>query len=126
MPVDKNRLKDLFSHGHRISFEEFCQVMHSFTPSPTVDSYFHETFRAFDKNSDGFITVKEIQRTMKELGERLTYKQAKQMLKEADLNGDGKLSREEFRLLFNQLNEYAHSPPQSPNEQATSSFPIFQ
>ena len=123
--MDKNRLKDLFPRGHRISFEEFCRVMQDFTPSPTSDAYFHETFRAFDRNSDGFISAKEIQRTMKDLGERLTYKQAKEMLKVADRNGDGKLSREEFRILFNQLNEYAQSPPHSPNESSASSFPLF-
>ena len=100
--------------------------MQDFTPSSDSDAYFHETFRAFDRNSDGFISVKEIQRTMKNLGERLSYKQAKEMLKVADRNGDGKLSREEFRILFDQLNEFTHSPPNSPNDQSTSSFPLFQ
>ena len=101
---------DLFPSGHSISFDEFCQVMRE-CPPPTPTAYLQETFRAFDKNADGYITVKEIQQTMKELGEPLTSKQAKEMLKAADLNGDGKLSMEEFELLFNQLTQ---SPPLSP------------
>lgn len=111
MPVDKTRLKDFFPSGHSISFDEFCRLMRD-CPPPTPTAYLQETFRAFDKNADGYISVKEIQQTMKELGEPLTSKQAKEMLKAADLNGDGKLSMEEFRLLFNQL---AQSPPVSPS-----------
>jgi len=43
---------------------------------------------------------------MKELGEPVTDKQAEDMLKTADLNGDGKLSKDEFRILFNYLNQF--------------------
>ena len=35
---------------------------------------------------------------MRELDERLTDKQAKEMLRIADVNRDGKLSKEEFHL----------------------------
>jgi Ca2+-binding EF-hand superfamily protein len=128
MPIDKNRLKDLFSHGHAISFDQFCRVMQDFSPS-APDAYFQETFRAFDKNADGFITAKEIKQTMKDLGERLTTKQAKDMLKTADCNGDGKLSQDEFRVLFNQLNRFTASPPVSPttstNEHTSQAFHLF-
>jgi Ca2+-binding EF-hand superfamily protein len=78
------------------------------------DAYFNETFRAFDRNSDGFITAKEIKKTMKHLGEPLTDKQAKDMLKTADSNGDGKLSRDEFSTLFNYITQQAITPPISP------------
>ena len=58
---------------------------------------------------------KEIKKTMKDLGEPLTDKQAKEMLKTADLNGDGKLSQDEFRLLFNQITQHATIPPRTPS-----------
>ena len=108
MPVDKKKLKDLFQHRDNISFDEFCRVMQDVGPQ-SHDAYFQETFRAFDKNSDGFITAKEIKKTMKELGEPLTDKQAKDMLKVADSNGDGKLSIDEFRILFNYLTQFTNS-----------------
>jgi len=109
MPIDKKRLKDLFQHRDNISFDEFCRIIQDFG-SYSHDAYFQETFRAFDKNSDGFITAKEIKQTMKELGEILTDEQAKEMLRTADSNGDGKLSEEEFRALFNQLTQFTTSP----------------
>jgi len=109
MPIEKKKLKDLFQHRNNISFDEFCRIIQDFTPLQSDDAYFQETFRAFDKNSDGFITAKEIKRTMKELGERLTDKQVKDMLKTADSNGDGKLSKDEFRILFDYLNQFTIS-----------------
>jgi Ca2+-binding EF-hand superfamily protein len=118
MPIDKKKLKDIFQHRNNISFDEFCRIMQDFGPH-SPDAYFQETFRAFDKNSDGFITAKEIKKTMKELGERLTDKQAKDMLKTADSNGDGKLSKDEFRILFNYLTQFTTSLPVSPSSSMT-------
>ncbi|CAF0857204.1 unnamed protein product [Adineta ricciae] len=109
MPVDKKKLKDLFQHRENISFDEFCRIIQD-SGRHSHDAYFQETFRAFDKNSDGFITAKEIKKTMKELGETLTDKQARDMVKTADSNGDGKLSKDEFRILFNYLTQFTMSP----------------
>ncbi len=121
MPIEKKKLQDLFQHHQNISFDDFCRIIQDFT-SQSNDGYFQETFRAFDKNSDGFITAKEIKKTMKELGERLTDKQAKEMLKIADSNGDGKLSKEEFRILFNYLIQFTTSSSIS----SSSSMTIHQ
>jgi hypothetical protein len=79
------------------------------------DAYFDETFRAFDRNSDGYITAKEIKKTMKDLGETLTDKQAKDMLQVADTDHDGKLSQDEFRNLFTYITHQATTPPISPS-----------
>jgi Ca2+-binding EF-hand superfamily protein len=120
MPIDENRLKDLFENRDSITFDEFCRIMQDFGQY-AHDAYFHETFRAFDRNSDGFITAKEIKKTMKVLGESLTDKQAKDMLKTADANGDGKLSRDEFRSLFDYITQKAITPPISPLPSTPSS-----
>ncbi|CAF0755408.1 unnamed protein product [Adineta steineri] len=114
MPIDEKRMKDLFVNREHITFDEFCRIMQDFGHH-AHDAYLNETFRAFDRNSDGYITAKEIKKTMKNLGEPLTDKQAKDMLKTADANGDGKLSLEEFRTLFNQITQHASTPPISPS-----------
>lgn len=114
MPVDEQKFGELFKNKDRITFEEFCRTMQEFG-QPSPDAYFNETFRAFDRNADGFITAKEIKKTMKDLGENLSDKQAKDMLKTADANGDGKLSRDEFRSLFNYITQQSASPSPSPS-----------
>jgi Ca2+-binding EF-hand superfamily protein len=119
MPIDENKLQDLFRNRISITFDEFCRIMQDFGQH-AHDAYFHETFRAFDRNADGYITAKEIKQTMKDLGETLTDKQAKDMLKAADANNDGKLSEEEFRTLFNYITEQATTPPLSPSPSTPS------
>lgn len=113
MPIKENRLREIFQNRESIRLDEFCRIMQEFGQQP-ADAYFKETFRAFDRNSDGFITVKEIKKTMKNLGESLTDKQAKDMLKAADTDGDGRLSETEFRSLFDYVTQQATTPPISP------------
>ncbi|CAF0887003.1 unnamed protein product [Rotaria sordida] len=114
MPIDTMRLKYLFHNRDNISFDEFCRIVQDYR-SNSNDAYFQETFNAFDKNSDGYITTKEIKQTMKELGEPITDKQAKAMLKSADSNRDGKLSKDEFRTLFNHLTHFKNSTLRLPS-----------
>ncbi|CAF2516949.1 unnamed protein product [Rotaria sp. Silwood2] len=114
MPINEIKMKELFQSRSSISFDEFCRIMQDYGQY-AHDAYFQETFRAFDRNSDGYITAKEIKKTMKDLGEPLTDKQAKDMLKTADVNGDGKLSQEEFRILFDYITQHTTTPPITPN-----------
>lgn len=114
MPIDEEKLTELFQNRNSITFDEFCRIMQEFGQH-AHDAYFNETFRAFDRNADGYITAKEIKKTMKNLGETLTDKQAKDMLKAADINHDGKLSRDEFRHLFTYITQQATTPPMSPS-----------
>lgn len=48
-----------------------------------------EAFRVFDKNGDGFISAPELRHVMTNLGEKLTDEEVEDMIKEADLDGDG-------------------------------------
>ena len=48
-----------------------------------------EAFRVFDKNGDGFISPEELRHVMTNLGEKLTDEDVDDMIKEADLDGDG-------------------------------------
>ena len=55
-----------------------------------------QAFKVFDKDGNGFITSEELGAVMANLGERLTAGELKEMMKEADTNGDGKIDYEEF------------------------------
>ena len=55
-----------------------------------------EAFYMYDMNNDGYITKEEFRTTMKTLGENLTEEEVDAMMSQADTNGDGKISMEEF------------------------------
>lgn len=55
-----------------------------------------EAFRIFDKEGNGFITSAELRHIMMNLGEKLTEEECDEMIREADVMGDGNINYEEF------------------------------
>jgi calmodulin len=51
-------------------------------------------FRVFDKNNDGLISSIELRHVMTNLGEKLSEEEVDDMIKEADLDGDGMVNYE--------------------------------
>ncbi|KAL2535955.1 Calmodulin [Forsythia ovata] len=56
-----------------------------------------EAFRVFDKDQNGFISAAELRHVMTNLGEKLTDDEVDEMIREADVDGDGQINYEEFR-----------------------------
>jgi calmodulin len=57
---------------------------------------FKEAFEIFDKNKDGFITVKELGEIMKNLGQTPTEAELTDMINEVDIDGNGNIDFKEF------------------------------
>ncbi|KAG9143615.1 hypothetical protein Leryth_019207 [Lithospermum erythrorhizon] len=55
-----------------------------------------QVFRLFDRDGNGYITAAELVGQMAKMGQRLTYRELSEMMSEADLNGDGVISFNEF------------------------------
>eukprot|EP00913_Durusdinium_trenchii_P012235 g11488.t1 len=55
-----------------------------------------EAFKVFDRDRDGFISGGELRQSMTNLGERLNDTEVDEMIKEADLDGDGLINYDEF------------------------------
>ena len=53
-------------------------------------------FNAFDKDNTGEISVDQLGLVMSNLGDKLTNDEIQEMLREADLDGNGSIDREEF------------------------------
>jgi len=79
-----------------IDFNEFVKMMSKKTTHVNSESELIEAFKVFDKDGNGFITSQELRHVMTNLGEKITQEEADSMIKEADLDGDGRIDYEEF------------------------------
>lgn len=59
-----------------------------------------QAFGMYDEDGCGFITPKGLKKMLKKLGESKSIDECKVMIKHFDINGDGVLSFEEFRVMM--------------------------
>merc|ERR1711966_425142 len=57
---------------------------------------FKEAFSLFDRDGNGFISAAELRHVMTNLGEKPTDEEVDEMIREADVDGDGQINYEEF------------------------------
>ncbi|KAF3524732.1 hypothetical protein F2Q69_00048259 [Brassica cretica] len=72
-----------------IEFAEFLNLMAKKLQESDAEEELKEVFKVFDKDQNGYISASELGHVMINLGEKLTDEEAEQMIKEADLDGDG-------------------------------------
>ncbi|XP_071495172.1 uncharacterized protein [Diadema antillarum] len=87
----------------KIDFEEFVVMMEKLRPAKLSESQkqdFINAFKLFDKDGNGFITVAEIGEALKSVGDNASEAELKEMVKEVDKDGDGKINYEEFVRLM--------------------------
>lgn len=56
------------------------------------DLNMEEAFKVFDKDGNGFISEAELRNVMVNLGEKLTDEEVENMIREADVDGDGQIN----------------------------------
>ena len=83
-----------------IDFPDFLSMLALRMKDADSSDDIREAFRVFDKNDNGFISAAELRHIMTNLGEKLTDEEAEEMIREADVNGDGVINYEEFVTLM--------------------------
>lgn len=98
-------IRDADADGNgTIDFPEFLALMARKTAAGSSagtvgedpDEELREAFKVFDKDQNGFISATELRHVMINLGEKLTDEEVEQMIREADLDGDGQVNYDEF------------------------------
>ncbi|CAF1275886.1 unnamed protein product [Adineta steineri] len=88
----------------KINFQQFLQILISFTNEIDDEIDIIEAFRIFDKEGQGFIIKEELLHIMTHLGEKLSIEEAEEMMNDADIYCDGKIRYEEFVKIMTELN----------------------
>jgi len=79
-----------------IDFPEFLNLMARKMKDTDSEEELKEAFKVFDKDGNGFISAAELRHVMTNLGEKLTDEEVDEMIREADVDGDGQVNYDEF------------------------------
>ena len=79
-----------------IDFPEFLNLMARKMKDTDSEEELQEAFKVFDKDGNGTISAAELRHVMTNLGEKLTDEEVDEMIREADVDGDGEVNYEEF------------------------------
>eukprot|EP00058_Branchiostoma_floridae_P007765 XP_002593253.1 hypothetical protein BRAFLDRAFT_87234 [Branchiostoma floridae] len=74
-----------------IDFSEFITMMARKMKDTDTEEEIKEAFRVFDKDGNGFISAAELRHVMANLGEKLSDQEVDEMIREADVDGDGQV-----------------------------------
>jgi len=85
-----------YSGNGIVSFNEFMEMVRKGLELEEKENEVVEAFRVFDREGNGFINAAEIRRVMTNLGDKLYDEEVDEMIKEADLDGDGQVNYEEY------------------------------
>jgi len=94
-------LKDYDRHNTgKISFSDFNDVMTDMMLRRDPREEICKAFRLFDDDDSGKISLRNLRRVARELGENLTDDELRSMIDEFDEDGDGEISAEEFMSIM--------------------------
>ncbi|XP_041365281.1 calmodulin-2/4-like isoform X1 [Gigantopelta aegis] len=113
MSVDE--LKEMFfdvaadgvvgEQDYMITEEEFINALTLKHPKSVQQAELKAAFKEFDTDGSGVITAGELRTKLEEQGWKFNDEQFERLTKQADVNGDGNISFEEFVNAFKQDRE---------------------
>ena len=87
--LDKNK-------NGTIDFEEFLDMMTARMSDKDTREDVSKVFRLFDDDNTGTITLRNLRRVARELGETMTDEELQEMIDRADSNADGSVTMDDF------------------------------
>ena len=101
----KKMISDLDTEGNGvIDYNDFLDLMTVKMAERDPMEEMMKAFRLFDEDDTGKISFKNLKRVAKELGENMSDEEIQEMIDEADRDGDGEISDEEFFRIMKKTN----------------------
>ena len=98
-----------------IEFDEFIEFMRNLNKENELDEdALKEVFKLFDRDEKGYLTPESVYHIFLALGEKIKLEDIINILKENDIDGDGNLNFEDFKMLMHSgLEELEKKNPNS-------------
>lgn len=101
----RKMIADIDKNGSgTIDFEEFLSMMTVKMGERDSKEEMIKAFRLFDDDETGRITFKNLKRVAKDLGENMTDEELQEMIDEADREGTGEVSIDDFMKIMKKTN----------------------
>lgn len=79
-----------------VDLSEFLAIMARKTKDTDSEEEVREAFRVFDRSGSGFISAAELRHVLTSIGDKLTEEEADEIIREADVDGNGQIDYNEF------------------------------
>ncbi|XP_045165572.2 neo-calmodulin-like isoform X3 [Mercenaria mercenaria] len=83
-----------------VDFDEFMKLIARKLQSVDIEEEILEAFRVFDKDGNGSISKDELRFAITTLGEKVKENELDDLMRAADLNGDGQINYSEFAKMI--------------------------
>ncbi|KAF8890570.1 Ca2+-binding EF-hand protein [Mucidula mucida] len=94
-------LRDNDKSGHGLmEFEDFAKIMSERILARDPMDDLRRAFKLFDDDNTGKISLRNLRRVAKEIGDRLEDDELQAMIEEFDLDQDGEISEQEFYAIM--------------------------
>ena len=96
-PAIYRMVNDMDTDGSgQIDFDEFLDMMTARISDKNTKADLDRVFKLFDEQRQGFISIENLAKIAKDLGEDISTEELKEIVQRADLNGNGKLDFDDF------------------------------
>ena len=111
-PVSEDQIDNLIravdkNNDGAVDFDEFCSMLER-EHRQSREEELSQFFSIFDPQRKGYVSAEQLQRTLSEMGEAVTMAEAEAMIRFADADGDGKVTREDFMISFTQKHTHVY------------------
>ena len=90
----------------QIEYHDFLEIMTTKISERDPVEEILKAFKLFDEDSTGRISVRNLRRVARELGENLSDEELQAMIDEFDKDNDGEISEQEFLSIMKQTSIY--------------------
>lgn len=90
----------------QIEYPDFLEIMTTKIASRDPVEEILKAFKLFDEDSTGTISLRNLRRVARELGENLSDDELQAMIDEFDKDGDGQINEQEFLGIMKQTSIY--------------------